>query len=179
MELKKCEYNSCLSRSLSLSLYIYMYMCVCVCVCVRAFLSCFQDLKKPLLDYRPKLQGTTFQESLGSMYDKSVRVEGMISDLANCFNASEAALETAKQASPLAMADLATALVMEFTGLAGVLGKHYALKSGTNEEVAECIFESVLPRKAGDLLPASQAGALLAMSDRSASNVLFHVHLSV
>ena len=146
---------------------------------MRAFLSCFQDLKKPLLDYRPKLQGTTFQESLGSMYDKSVRVEGMISDLANCFNASEAALETAKQASPLAMADLATALVMEFTGLAGVLGKHYALKSGTNEEVAECIFESVLPRKAGDLLPASQAGALLAMSDRSASNVLFHVHLSV
>jgi len=70
------------------------------------------------------------QEKLGSMLEKSKRVESMVEALASALSLDEANLVTAQQAAPLAKADLATAMVKEFTSLAGVMGRHYALREG-------------------------------------------------
>jgi glycyl-tRNA synthetase len=77
-----------------------------------------------------------------------------------------AAADTAAAAAHLAKADLATATVMEMTALAGTMGKHYALKQGLEPAVAEAIFEACLPRQAGDVLPVTPAGVVVAVADR-------------
>ncbi|KAK9839286.1 hypothetical protein WJX81_005719 [Elliptochloris bilobata] len=86
-------------------------------------------------------------------------------DLATPLEAMHAAA-TAATAARLARADLASALVTEMTALAGVMGRHYALAEGQPPEVAQAIYESVLPRQAGDELPRSPAGILVAVADR-------------
>ena len=58
------------------------------------------------------------------------------------------AAATAAAAARLARADLASALVTEMTALAGVMGRHYALAEGQPEDVAQAVYESVLPRQA-------------------------------
>ncbi len=77
-----------------------------------------------------------------------------------------AALPTAEEAARLARADLATATVTESTALAGVIGAHLARAAGAADDVAEAIFEAVLLRYAGDTLPRSAAGTLVAIADR-------------
>ncbi|KAG0569002.1 hypothetical protein KC19_6G058400 [Ceratodon purpureus] len=124
------------------------------------------DVSKPLVEYRPLLQGITFQEKLGSMLDKSKRVESMVEPLASALGLDGASLAAARQAAPLATADLATAMVKEFTSLAGIMGRHYALREGQPLPVADAIFETVLPRSAGDSLPKTDAGIVLAVADR-------------
>jgi glycyl-tRNA synthetase len=78
----------------------------------------------------------------------------------------EGAREVAAEAARLSRADLATAVVTEMTALAGVMGRHYALAGGADPAVAQAIFESVLPRHAGDELPASPAGVLVSAADK-------------
>ncbi len=72
----------------------------------------------------------------------------------------------AQQAAHLAKADLVSSTVMEMTALAGTMGRHYAQKQGLPAPVSEAIFEACLPRQAGDLLPRSPAGVLVAVADR-------------
>ncbi|BFI41976.1 glycyl-tRNA synthetase beta chain [Marchantia polymorpha subsp. ruderalis] len=124
------------------------------------------DTSKKLADFRPLLKGITFQEKLGSMLDKSMRVEKMVRSLGLAMGLDESSIATAQEAAPLASADLATAMVMEFTNLAGIMGRHYASKEGYSSAVQEAVFESVLPRYADDILPHSDAGVLLAVADR-------------
>mmetsp|Transcript_20995 Transcript_20995/g.46001 ORF Transcript_20995/g.46001 Transcript_20995/m.46001 type:complete len:1090 (-) Transcript_20995:488-3757(-) len=124
-----------------------------------------EDLKQPLQEFRPKLRGTMFQKDLGSLYDKSERVEKLVEPLAAAMGHT-AAVPTARQAAHLSKADLATSVVMEMTALAGTMGRHYAYKQGLDAAVAEAIFESVLPRQAGDTLPSSPAGIVVAVADR-------------
>ena len=76
------------------------------------------------------------------------------------------AVPAAEEAARLARADLATATVTESTALAGVMGAHFARAGGSPEAVAEAIFEAVLPRHAGDALPRTPAGTLVAIADR-------------
>lgn len=76
---------------------------------------------------RPKLAGTTFEKSLGSLLDKTERTERLLAPLA-AMAGLEGALGTAAAAAHLAKADLATATVMEMTALAGTMGRHYAQK---------------------------------------------------
>lgn len=124
-----------------------------------------EDLKRPLEEFRPKLMGTLFQKDLGTLLDKSDRVASLAGPLADAAGLSDAK-ETAVEAARLAKADLATSTVMEMTALAGVMGRHYALKQGLRPEVAEAIFEAALPRHAGDILPTSPAGVVVAVADR-------------
>ncbi|PNW77355.1 hypothetical protein CHLRE_10g433000v5 [Chlamydomonas reinhardtii] len=134
-----------------------------------------EDLKQPLQDFRPKLSGTTFQKELGSLLAKSDRVEQLVPALAAAVAAaapaqaawaSPAVLEVAVQAAHLCKADLATSTVTEMTALAGTMGRHYAAKQGLPAAVSEAVFEACLPRQAGDLLPSSPAGVLVAVADR-------------
>lgn len=124
-----------------------------------------EDKKRPLSDYRAKLQGITFQKQLGTMLDKSERVESLVGRIAEASGLTAAA-DDATSAAQLCHADLATATVMEMTSLAGIVGRQLALTSGASAEVADAIFESVLPRHAGDSTPTSAAGIVLSVSDR-------------
>jgi glycyl-tRNA synthetase len=114
---------------------------------------------------RPKLKGTLFQKDLGTIFDKNLRVEALTPALADAMGFSTAK-DTAAAAAALCKADLATCTVTEMTALAGTMGRHYALKQGLPEDVATAVFEAVLPRQAGDILPATPAGVVVAVADR-------------
>ncbi|KAK9809022.1 hypothetical protein WJX72_008075 [[Myrmecia] bisecta] len=124
-----------------------------------------QDLRHPLASLRPQLAGMLFQKELGTMLDKSDRVVQLIQPLSQAMGLA-GACKDAEQAAKLARADLATATVTEMTALAGTMGRHYALREGLPEAVAEAIWESVLPRTSGDQIPATPAGILVAVADR-------------
>jgi glycyl-tRNA synthetase len=100
-----------------------------------------KDTKQKLEEFRPKLKGLTFQEQLGSMYDKSERLVKIIAALANALKFSGADQRNAERAAYLAKADLVTAMVMDFTSLQGIMGRHYAKLSGESDAVAQAIQE--------------------------------------
>ncbi|MBN1563039.1 MAG: glycine--tRNA ligase subunit beta [Anaerolineae bacterium] len=124
------------------------------------------DIQKPLENYLPRLGTLTFQEKLGSMLDKNNRVADLIPDVGHLLGISGPNLRTAVRAAELAKADLATQMVVEMTSLQGVMGCYYALHQGETPEVAAAISEHWLPRSAGDKLPPSIPGMLLALTDR-------------
>jgi glycyl-tRNA synthetase len=125
------------------------------------------------------LSTLTFQEQLGSMLDKTHRLEKLVPELAKMLELNGAETETAVEAAHLCKADLATQMVVEFTSLQGVMGQEYALKSGVRAEVAKGILEHYLPRFAGDVLPTSKAGLAVALADRLDSLIgLFAVGLA-
>jgi len=126
-----------------------------------------QDLKKSLEEFRPALEGVMFETALGNQLQKSERAEALIPVLATMTGVEGSpAADAAAAAARLYRADLTTSVVMEMTSLAGVMGKHYALKDGLDEAVAEAVYEAVLPRQSGDSLPQTDAGALVALADR-------------
>uniref|UniRef100_A0A7C9EYD9 glycine--tRNA ligase n=2 Tax=Opuntia streptacantha TaxID=393608 RepID=A0A7C9EYD9_OPUST len=124
------------------------------------------DTRKKFAEFRGRLNGILFQEKLGTMLDKMMRVETLVSKLASSLGIERDQFQTVQEAASLAMSDLATAVVTEFTSLAGIMARHYALRDGYSEEVAEAVFEITLPRHSGDILPKTDAGNVLAIADR-------------
>ena len=125
------------------------------------------DCARQLPACRAALAGTVFEARLGSLLAKSERTEQLLSShLAHALRLSVQDAAIATQAAHLARFDLATSLVAEFTNLAGVMGRHYALRAGVDPAVATAIYEAVLPRTSGDELPASAAGMAVAVADR-------------
>ncbi len=138
-----------------------------------------QDTSKPLEAFLPRLDTLTFQEQLGSMLDKSKRLERLVPVVGRALGLGEEELAVATRAAHLCKADLATQLVVEMTSLQGIMGREYARLSGEEEAVAEAIFEHYLPRHAGDALPETGPGLALALADRLDSLVgLFAVGLA-
>ena len=125
-----------------------------------------EDLRKPLAQHLPRLATLTFHERLGSMLDKNRRVAKLVPATGRLLRLDAAAIALAQEAAQLARADLATQMVVEMTSLQGTMGREYALRCGSAPEVADAIFEFWQPRSFGDALPASVAGALLALTDR-------------
>ena len=137
------------------------------------------DIKQPLRDFMPRLETLTFQAALGSMREKNDRVAATVEDLGQLLGFDHLDIATAREAAQVAKADLATSMVVEMTSLQGVMGREYALRDGAEPAVAQAIFEHWLPRGAGDVLPASDAGRLLAIADKLDSLVgLFAVGLA-
>lgn len=125
------------------------------------------DLKTPLEKQVIKLKSILFQEELGTVYEKTERLVTLTEYLGNRLDVLDRAdKEAALRAAYLAKADLVTNMVGEFPELQGIMGREYALKSGERENVARAIYEHYLPRFAGDRLPATGAGALLALADK-------------
>jgi glycyl-tRNA synthetase len=138
-----------------------------------------QDTAKPLDAFLPRLDTLTFQEHLGSMLDKSKRLELFAPVVGRALGLDEADLAAAVRAAHLCKADLATQLVVELTSLQGLMGRHYARLSGEDEAVAQAIFEHYLPRSADDALPETGPGLALGLADRLDSLVgLFAVGLA-
>ncbi|MCY4464670.1 MAG: glycine--tRNA ligase subunit beta [Chloroflexi bacterium] len=137
------------------------------------------DIAKPLVDFLPRLDTLTFQAELGSMRQKNDRVAASVAGLGEMLGLDAQSIDIAQRAAAIAKADLATSMVVEMTSLQGVMGREYALREGVDPLVATAIFEHWLPRGAGDQLPASEAGRLLALADKLDSLVgLFAVGLA-
>jgi len=125
-----------------------------------------KDLEKPLEAHLPRLATLAFQARLGSMLDKTVRIEHLAAQLAQELGLSPAEREVTARAAHLCKADLATQMVVEMTALQGEMGREYALRSGENAGVAVAIREHHLPRFAGDRTPESRAGLVVGLADR-------------
>ena len=122
-----------------------------------------QDRRAPLAARRATLDGVVFQARLGSIGAKSERVAALAARIAGALGGDVA---MAEEAARLAKCDLVTAMVGEFPELQGVMGRYYAAADGEPGEVAAAIEEQYLPRFAGDRLPASPTGRVLALADK-------------
>ena len=109
------------------------------------------------------LKRVVFQKDLGSLYDKTERVKNLTAYIANHLNLSST---QAVRAAELSKCDLLSNMVGEFADLQGVMGNYYAQHDGEDKSVALAIEEQYLPRFAGDILPSSEAGIILALAER-------------
>ena len=125
-----------------------------------------QDRKRTLTEFRSELSRLTFQEQLGSMLEKSERVEKLTGTLAVLLGLDEGDCKHALRASHLAKADLATSMVVEMTALQGVMGCEYALATGESEEVARAIEEHYWPLGPSAKLPQELIGLVVGLADR-------------
>lgn len=125
-----------------------------------------EDLKRPLEAYVERLDEVVFQESLGTMRAKAERITALARHLAADAGLSAADAAVAERAAHLAKADLVTSAVVEFTSVQGVMGSYYAAACGEGDKVACAIADHYRPRFAGDALPASAAGRIVAMADK-------------
>lgn len=125
-----------------------------------------EDRKKTLEQHGEKLKTVVFQDGLGTIYDKTLRLEVLAGYIADAIGASEQEKKDAVRAAKLAKADLVTGMVTEFTELQGVMGREYAILDGENKAVAQAIDEHYMPRFAGDSQPASTAGRIVSLADK-------------
>ncbi|ARB28810.1 glycine--tRNA ligase subunit beta [Pseudomonas tolaasii] len=122
-----------------------------------------QDKKQKLEDFNLRLQNVVFQEKLGSVYDKAVRVSKLAAYIAPRIGGDAA---WAARAGLLSKCDLATEMVGEFPEMQGVAGYYYALNDGEPDDVALALNEQYMPRGAGAELPGTLTGAAVAIADK-------------
>ncbi|MEH8033556.1 glycine--tRNA ligase subunit beta [Gallibacterium anatis] len=121
------------------------------------------DLKQRLEDNLPRLKTVLFQQQLGTLFDKTERIEKLSGEIAAQIGADVA---KAERAGLLSKCDLMTNMVFEFTDTQGVMGMHYARHDGEDEEVAVALNEQYMPRFAGDELPRSLVACSVALADK-------------
>jgi glycyl-tRNA synthetase beta chain len=130
-----------------------------------------QDRRQPLEGRCEALRQVVFEKDLGSLFDKSARVaelgHAIAGELQHTWEFEQTVLqEWVVRAAHLAKTDLLTAMVGEFPELQGRMGYYYASEDGEAPAVASAIEEQYLPRHAGDRLPATPVGSVLAIADR-------------
>ena len=121
------------------------------------------DRKHTLDSLLDRLKSVVFHKKLGSVYDRTLRVQALAGQIAGRLHADT---EKVARAALLAKADLLTGMVAEFPDLQGVMGRYYALEQGEGGEVAEAIEQQYLPRFSGDSLPATATGQALSIADK-------------
>ncbi|HEX7002425.1 MAG TPA: glycine--tRNA ligase subunit beta [Trueperaceae bacterium] len=124
------------------------------------------DRERSLSQHAWSLTGIAFQRDLGSVADKTARVASGAEAVADAVDLSQEARAALAGATPLFRADLATQMVYEFPELEGVMARAYALAEGQPEPVADALMGGVMPKGPEDPLPATEAGAVLAVADR-------------
>jgi len=121
------------------------------------------DLKHTLEHYRAELNNVIFQKELGTLYDKTERTAKIATWLAQQTGAD---CELAKRAAELSKADLMTNMIGEFPELQGIMGQYYAKHGKEPDAIAIALNEQYMPRGAGDDLPTTTIGCILAIADR-------------
>ncbi|MEO6926558.1 MAG: glycine--tRNA ligase subunit beta [Rhodanobacter sp.] len=122
-----------------------------------------EDLKTPLASYQEQLKSVTYQQALGSQWDKSMRVAELARIVANRVGVDGA---LATRAASLAKCDLLTRMVGEFPELQGVMGRYYASHDGEPASVAEALDSYYQPRFGGDRIAADKLGQVLSVAER-------------
>ena len=125
-----------------------------------------KDTAQPLEKLRAGLSRLIFEERLGSMLDRSKRIERLVAVLEEWLGLPDDERKALDRAAYLAKADLTSEMVTEFPSLAGIMGGEYARRSGEDPAVSEAITEHVFPRFPGDRLPTSAIGMVLGLADR-------------
>lgn len=125
-----------------------------------------EDLKKSLDDMAEELKDITYQEQLGSVYDKVQRVKTLSLTLTKKLDKNNI-YSFIERAASIAKADLVSNMVYEFAEVQGVMGREYAKKAGEHKEVCLALYEQYLPRFAGDEIPSSIEGAIIGLADRA------------
>ncbi|ALD15098.1 glycine-tRNA synthetase subunit beta [Buchnera aphidicola (Aphis glycines)] len=120
-----------------------------------------KDRKIKLLDYLPLLKKVLFYKDLGTLYDKTIRLQSLVNFISNSNNK----IDLIKSAV-LSKCDLITEMVCEFPELQGVIGMHYAIQDQEKYEIALAIKEQYLPAFSEDILPSSLMGSILSISDK-------------
>lgn len=123
-----------------------------------------EDRKLHLQDYVEKLRNVTFQEKLGTLYDKTERIRSLSGIIADRLGLK--GKNRLLRAATLSKADLVTGVVREFPELQGYMGLTYALAAGEDQETAEALYEHYLPRFAGDTVPKGETGTIISLADK-------------
>lgn len=123
-----------------------------------------QDLKTPLEEMNAKLKQVTYQQKLGSVWDKVERLKKHVDTICNYINTNQR--ETVQRAAHFCKADLCSQMVYEFPELQGVMGKYYTLAQGEDPLVAEAVLEHWMPLGENAPLPASEAGVVLSLAEK-------------
>ncbi|MFV8818915.1 glycine--tRNA ligase subunit beta [Haliea sp. E17] len=121
------------------------------------------DRKTPLAARVEKLESIVFQQQLGTLADKTRRVQALAEALAPAIGADPV---LAARAALLAKTDLVTEMVLEFPDMQGIAGSYYASNDGEAAEVAAALAQQYWPRFAGDRLPEAAVAATLGIADR-------------
>ncbi len=122
-----------------------------------------QDRKKTLADRVESLSSVVFQESLGTIYAKTKRVQNLAKFIAGHLNAD---IDLAERAALLAKTDLMTEMVGEFGNLQGLMGRYYALADNEPAEVALALEEQYFPKQSGSPTAQSATGQVLAIAEK-------------
>lgn len=125
-----------------------------------------QDKKKPLADRVPLLANVVYHNKLGSQFERTQRLVTLAGAIAQMIGADDNGVALAERGALLAKADLLTDMVGEFPELQGTMGTYYARHDGEADEVARACSEHYQPRFAGDALPGSQTGTVVALADK-------------
>ncbi|MGI6125701.1 MAG: glycine--tRNA ligase subunit beta [Planifilum sp.] len=137
----------------------------------RFFLE--EDLKLPVDEAVSRLDQIVFHEKLGSVGEKVRRVRTLALAIADWLELDEETVRKIDRAARICKFDLSTQMVDEFPELEGIMGEEYARRAGEDPEVARAVFEHHLPRHAGDELPASVPGTVLALADKMDAQAAF------
>ena len=121
------------------------------------------DVKTSLEDYLPQLKKITFQQQLGSMFDRANRIAHLGQYIAKAINADT---EKSYRAGLMAKADLTTLMVYEFTELQGIIGKYYAKAHHEDELICQSIEQQYWPKQAGGKLPTHPVGQAVALAEK-------------
>jgi len=122
-----------------------------------------QDRKKMLEDRVESLSSVVFQENLGTVYDKTIRVRNLAKFIAGHLGAD---VELAERAALLAKTDLMTEMVGEFGNLQGIMGRYYALAEHEPKAVAIALEEQYFPKQSGSPTAGSTTGQILAIAEK-------------
>lgn len=122
-----------------------------------------QDQKVTLSSRLQSLETVVFQQQLGSISDKVIRIRALAGTLAESLGADVTAAE---RAAELCKCDLMTNMVGEFPKLQGIMGNYYARLDGESDAVANAIQQHYWPRFAGDQVPTEISGQCVALADR-------------
>ena len=124
-----------------------------------------EDRKIPLASYVERLKTVTYQEKLGSVYDKVMLTRKLALWFCEHYGMNDIA-SLVDRAAYLSKADLVTSMVFEFTDLQGVMGREYAKSAGEDPRVALALYEQYLPLTASGKTPTDDVGAILGLSER-------------
>jgi len=122
-----------------------------------------QDCKQGLGKMRARLDTVVFHKKLGSLGDKTRRIEGLAGKIAGLIGADA---ELTSRAADLCKADLMSDMVGEFPKLQGIMGRYYAELQQEEAAVCEAIEQHYWPRFAGDLVPRTAPSQAIALADR-------------